>query len=149
MTSTRLMTTFLKRLKNGEFNLNPGDEMLAWPQSEPRRWNACMTTFRNSFWVHCFDLLPHRGQGGLNDTIFVDISKLGKIYLVYTSKNLKLTLNCHKNFNFDFFYLKKRLCCCGQKFAILVPSMNTWNVQRYFCDLELCAVMCMLLILNR
>ena len=34
MTSTRLMNKFLKCLKNGEFILNPGDEILARPLSE-------------------------------------------------------------------------------------------------------------------
>ena len=31
---TRLMTTFLKHLKNGDLNLNPVDGTLAWPLSE-------------------------------------------------------------------------------------------------------------------
>ena len=34
MSTTTLMKTFLKRLKNGDFNLNPGDDTLAWPLSE-------------------------------------------------------------------------------------------------------------------
>ena len=34
MTSTRLMNKFLKCLKNGEFILNPGDEIFARPLSE-------------------------------------------------------------------------------------------------------------------
>ena len=34
MNSTRLMTKFLKHLKNGEFNLNPDDKILARPLLE-------------------------------------------------------------------------------------------------------------------
>ena len=29
---------------------------------------------------------------------------------------------------------KNRLCCCDQKFVILIAWMNIWNVLRYFCE---------------
>ena len=61
MTSTRLMTKFLKHLKNGDFNLNPGDEILARPLSE----------------IHFKFMSLAQGTVRLNDTIlFMLISKL-------------------------------------------------------------------------
>ena len=73
MTTIRLITKFLKCLKNGEFNLNPGDEILARPLSD----------------IH-FKFMPFTRQGTvrLNDTIlFMLISKLQGMYLVYSSAN--------------------------------------------------------------
>ena len=77
MASTRLMTKFLKRLKNGEFNLNPGNEILARPLSD----------------IH-FKFMPFTRQGTvrLNDTIlFMLISKLQGMYIWFTALQIK----CH------------------------------------------------------
>ena len=55
-----------------------------WIQSEPRQWNPCRITLRNSFQVHFFGPLPD-GIVRLIDTILLML--ISKLYLVYGSAN--------------------------------------------------------------
>ena len=82
MISTRLMTKFLKRVKNGEFNLNPVMKSLQ-DHSQKFISSALLWSF------------ARQGKMRLNDTMLT--SKLQGMYLVYNSANeLMLTENCHK-----------------------------------------------------
>ena len=68
---TRLMTKFLKCLKNGEFNLNPDDEILARPLSEIHFKCTLLALYQTrdseAKWYHFFhgDIKTARNVSGL------------------------------------------------------------------------------------
>ena len=126
--------------------LHRKEEVTHWPLShwnsvelQPNRYSVCLTRLKWSMeratgkWTGQ-QLLCTVGSGG---------------YFLFPVEHILLCCHWHtetawscklRTYNSSYMWYKtkqvhskKRLCCCDQKFVILVAWMNSWNVPRYFC----------------